>query len=270
LEGVCLVLGDSDTGKTTLIGSLATRIASSRPVAVVDADIGQSHLGPPATIGWAVVDNPKTDLSQLTAEAISFVGDITPLGHLLQLTAAVTQSVRQASDAARPVLIDTPGLVRGAAAAALWWTLQRILRPQHIIAVRRGDELDAVLSGLSSFEIALHLVDCPADMPTKSHEHRRQYRLTCFSRYFRNSRLYDIDLETVAVQPRRRFNPHSVIHRIVALRDGRGGDLAVGLITDWRPDGNRATVMAPQLHIESVRCLVIGDVFIDAAELQNV
>ncbi|MHC4622056.1 MAG: AAA family ATPase, partial [Planctomycetota bacterium] len=46
LNGVSLVLGASDTGKTTLISALAKRIASGQPLAIIDADIGQSHLGP--------------------------------------------------------------------------------------------------------------------------------------------------------------------------------------------------------------------------------
>jgi polynucleotide 5'-kinase involved in rRNA processing len=139
----------------------------------------------------------------------------------------------------------------------------------RIIAVKRGDELNPVLSGLNPSEVGLELIDCPADMPTKSPEQRRNYCLECFRRYFQGSGLYEIDLAAVAVQPRRAYNPRSVIHRLVALRDGRGVDLAVGLIADWQFDGSRATIMVPQVNVESVRCLVIGDVFIDVADMQN-
>ncbi|MHC4186055.1 MAG: Clp1/GlmU family protein [Planctomycetota bacterium] len=269
LRGVCLVLGASDTGKTALIGALAKRIASRQPVAIIDADIGQSHLGPPTTVGWAVVDNAEIDLGELSADGISFVGDVTPIGRLLQLTAAITQCVRQASEVAGLVLLDTPGLVRGAAASALWWTLQRFLRPEQIIALQRSEELGPVLSGLNSSELRVELVECPADMPVKSPEHRRDYRLKCFARYFRHSGLYDINLARVAVQPRREFNPRSVIHRLVALRDCRGVDLAVGLITDWQVDGSGATIMTPQVNVQSVQSLVIGDVFINVADLKR-
>jgi polynucleotide 5'-hydroxyl-kinase GRC3/NOL9 len=266
--GVCLVLGAADTGKTTLIAALASRIAASRPAAIVDADIGQSHLGPPTTVGWAVVDNQKTDLSRLTAAGISFVGDITPLGHLLQLTAAITECVRQASNVAALVLIDTPGLVHGGAAAALWWALQRILRPTKIIAVKRGGELRPVVSGLNPCEVGIELIDCPADMPTKSPEQRRNHRFERFTRYFQGSAVYDVDLTALAVQPRRSFNPQSVIHRLVALRDGSGIDRAIGVITDWHSCGSRAAIMAPPSDVESIRSVVIGDVFLDIGDLR--
>ena len=96
-RGACLLLGGADTGKTTLASALAARIAQSRPVAIVDADIGQSHIGPPSTVGWAVVDNPNFDLSAIEPGGIAFVGDITPVGHLLQFTAALTRCVEQAA-----------------------------------------------------------------------------------------------------------------------------------------------------------------------------
>ena len=65
--GVCLVLGAADTGKTTLAEAIARRAASSGPVGVIDADIGQSHIGPPTTVGWALVDRPDVSFSQLAA-----------------------------------------------------------------------------------------------------------------------------------------------------------------------------------------------------------
>ena len=108
--GVCLILGGTDTGKTTLAETLAKRAASSKPVGIIDADIGQSHIGPPGTVGWAIVDGPQVDMSLFTAAGISFVGDVTPVGHLLQLTAAITGCVQEVSKAAKLVIIDTPAL----------------------------------------------------------------------------------------------------------------------------------------------------------------
>ncbi len=129
--GACLILGAADTGKTTLAAALARQLAPSRPVGIVDADIGQSHIGPPTTVGWAVAANPPPeDLWQLPAAGISFVGDVTPVGHLLQLTAAIIQSVNQASKAAELIIVDTPGFISGPAASALWWTVQRVLNPE--------------------------------------------------------------------------------------------------------------------------------------------
>jgi len=50
---------------------------------------------------------------------------------------------------------------------------------------------------------------------------------------------------------------------LVALRDGKGTDMVVGLITDWQDDRDIAVVRAPKIDIQQIRCLVIGDVTID-------
>ena len=261
--GTCLILGAADTGKTTLAATLTKHAASSRPVGIIDADIGQSHIGPPTTVGWAVVDNPQIDFSQLAAGGISFVGDVTPVGHLLQLTAAITQCVQQASKVAELIIVDTPGFIRGPAASALWWTVQRILKLKLILAVQRSDELSDILAGLRSAELQLELVKSPSQIPTKSPQDRQSYRQSQFNKYFRDSCLYNISLRDVAIQPGRNLSRESLVHRLVALRDGKGRDTAIGLITDWQDDRGIVVVRAPQLDIQQIRCLVIGDIAID-------
>ena len=66
--------------------------------------------------------------------------------------------VEQAAQAADVVLIDTPGLVTGGAACTLWWTVQRLLRPQRILAVQRENELGEVLRGLQPGVSAIELI----------------------------------------------------------------------------------------------------------------
>lgn len=257
--GICLILGASDTGKTTLAAALGKQLAQSRPVGIIDADIGQSHIGPPTTVGWAVIENPQTDFSQLTPGGISFVGDITPVGHLLQLTEAIAQCVEQVSKVTELIIVDTPGLVRGPAAAALWWTVQRISRPKLILAVQQNDELSDILAGLQHLGSGLELIKSPPQIPVKSPQNRRSYRQSQFSKYFRDWRLYNVSLSDVAVQMGRNLSRENLSSRLVALRNENDVDVAIGVINDWQDDKNIAVVRAPQLDIRQIRCLVIGD-----------
>lgn len=261
--GVCLILGASDTGKTSLAEALGKQLAQNRPVGIIDADIGQSHIGPPTTVGWAVIGNPQADFSQLTPAGISFVGDITPVGHLLQLTAAIAQCVEQVSKATELIIVDTPGFIRGPAAAALWWTVQRILRPKLILAVQQNDELSDILAGLQYLGSGLELIKSPPQIPVKSPQNRRSYRQSQFSKYFRNWRLYNVSLSGLAVQRGRNLSRESLISRLVALRNEKGIDVAIGVINDWQDDKDIAVVRAPQLDIQQIRCLVIGDATAD-------
>lgn len=264
--GVCLVLGGTDTGKTSLAETLAKRAASSKPVGIIDADIGQSHIGPPTTVGWAIVDGLEVDMSSLAVGGISFVGDVTPVGHLLQLTAAITGCVQEVSKVAKLIIIDTPGFINGSAAKALWWTVQRILRPELILAVESGDELNDIVAGLHCFQTWIERIKSPVDIVNKSPESRRNYRQRQFRKYFQNSCVYDIRLSEVAVQPCRNLNRSDFVHRLVGLRDAKGRDIAMGLIADWQDDRDIAVVRAPEIDIQQVHCLVIGDISVDFAE----
>ena len=293
--GICLILGAADTGKTTLAVALAKCAASRGPVGIIDADIGQSHIGPPTTVGWAFVDSRQVDFrvktslfsqtsgtfascygfSRLTVGGISFVGDVTPVGHLLQLTAAIVQCVRQVSEAAKLTIIDTPGFIRGPAAAALWWTVQRILQPQLILAVQRNKELGDVLAGLQFHDLQLELIKSAPQIPVKSPQQRRRYRQSQFSNYFRDSCLYNISLSDIAVQtgrapPRggasRNLSRESLVSRLIGLRDKKGTDIAIGVITDWQNEKDIVIIRAPKINIQQIQCLVIGDVTIDISD----
>ncbi|MFB0555468.1 MAG: Clp1/GlmU family protein [Phycisphaerae bacterium] len=275
-RGACLVLGSADTGKTALVAAIAKHASLSRPVGIVDADIGQSHIGPPATVGWAIVDGPQADFSQLAIGGISFVGDIAPTGHLLQLTAAIIQCVQQSSKVAEIIIIDTPGFIYGPAAWALWWTVHRVLQPELILAVERNNELSDILGGLPGYgglrpdeqyrSSKLELIKCPPQLPTKSPKERQNYRQNQFNKYFRHSCLYNIKLSDVAVQTCRNSSSKSLVNRLIVLSDGRGKDLAVGLITNWQRDNDIVEVRSPQLDIQQVRCLVVGDITINIAD----
>lgn len=264
--GICLILGGSDTGKTTLAAVLTGQLAGYGSVGIIDADIGQSHIGPPATVGWAVVDKPQVDFTNYAVGGISFVGDVTPVGHLLQLTTAITQCVQQVSKKAELIIIDTPGFITGPSAAALWWTVQRILQPRLILAVQHNDELSDILSGIRSFDTQLELIESLPQMPTKSPQERRNYRQSRFIKYFQDSRLYNISLNGMAIQQGRNSTHQGLVSRAVGLRDKKGEDIAMGVIVDWRDEGAVAVIRSPEVDIRRICCLVIGDVAIDIAD----
>ena len=115
--GVTMFLGASDTGKTTRLRCAATYLARAGllPLTIVDADVGQSTIGPPTTVGLTLVtkDNLPDLLSgRLACIAMRFIGALSPLGHLLQTIVATKMLVDKGlRRGARAVLVDTTGLV---------------------------------------------------------------------------------------------------------------------------------------------------------------
>jgi polynucleotide 5'-hydroxyl-kinase GRC3/NOL9 len=262
-SGICLILGGVDTGKTTLAAAIAGRLAAGGPVGIIDADVGQSHIGPPGAVGWAVVEKPEVDFSQLTPRGISFVGDVTPVGHLLQLTEALTQCVGRLAGIAGHIIIDTPGFITGPAATALWWTVQRILQPKLIVAVQRDNELSDIIAGLRNLDSQIELLKPHPHIPAKSPQARRSYRQSQFRKYFQDARLHTLQLSKTTIQTTRSMSSDSPLHRLAALRNAEGIDQALGIIEDWQPDADKAAVRAPLPDIAQIRCLAVGDVTVD-------
>ncbi len=278
-SGICLILGGVDTGKTTLAAAIAGRLAASGPVGVIDADVGQSHIGPPAAVGWAIAEKSEVFVgatlcgcpgqahgpAPTTPRGISFVGDVTPVGHLLQFTEALTQCVGRLTGIAGHIIIDTPGFITGPAATALWWTVQRILQPRLIVAVQRDNELSDILAGLHNLDSQIELLKPHPGIPAKSAQARRSHRQTQFRKYFQDSQLHMLELSKTTIQTTRSASADNFRHRLVGLRDSQGIDQALGIIEDWQPDADRAVVRAPLADIAQIRCLAVGDVIVDLA-----
>src|SRR2546430_9810479 len=112
---VTLILGTSDTGKTSLAARLAGALAARGDrVAVVDADVGQSEIGPPTTVGLGRVTGALARLGDAEALALEFVGDTSPVRYIRETADATGRLVRRALAAGfERVPRDPRGAARG-------------------------------------------------------------------------------------------------------------------------------------------------------------
>lgn len=149
---VSMLLGGVDTGKTTL-GLMAARIALSegRTVAFVDADVGNTTVGPPACVGLKVLRS-LDDLETIEVpDQLHFVGTISPSRLVLQqvvATAALTDRARGLADL---VIIDTTAVISGVAGETLKYHKTELCRPDRVVALQRGGEMEPVVGMLRRF-----------------------------------------------------------------------------------------------------------------------
>jgi polynucleotide 5'-hydroxyl-kinase GRC3/NOL9 len=194
---VILVLGASDTGKTTLIEQLLAEWNTAEAIAVVDCDVGQSHLGPPTTIGWGVIAQPFQGWSHVPVRGIGFTGSVSPEGNLemfLQVASRVMQTVRQP---ASRLLVDTTGLVDGELGKTLKRRKAELIKPDLILALQRDQELEELLAGLSP--VAIQRVAVSPGCVRRSLAQREAYRNRQFARYFANAAKQTLSLNRVGL-----------------------------------------------------------------------
>ncbi len=182
--GTVLVLGASDSGKSTLCRWLLVALAEAgRPGLLLDADVGQSASGLPSTVSLSQVRPDGT----LIRRQSFFVGATTPQGHVPAHLAAVSQAVRAAQGAdqqagpARRLVVDTTGLVHGAEAWQLKLRKAQILHPVLVAGLQNDGEVEHLLSphhGASGVEVVRLPVS--SAIARRSQEQRRAYRESCF------------------------------------------------------------------------------------------
>lgn len=198
--GVTVVIGDVDTGKTTFALELANAgVRAGIPTAIVDADTGQSEIGPPTVVGMATLEEPVESLRDVHARRMYFVGSTSPAGHLLPVVVGVKRMVDDAlARGAKLVVVDTTGLVKGILGRRLKFYKIDLLAPKHVVGIRKTRELDPILSVLAKIDrFRLHRLKSSPDVRNKTKEFRAARRRSQFYEYFRDAGRHIIRLDDI-------------------------------------------------------------------------
>ncbi|MEK6679467.1 MAG: Clp1/GlmU family protein [Nitrospirota bacterium] len=201
-KGVAIILGAPDSGKTTFARFLVDYLTKKQlSVAMVDADMGQSTLGPPTTIGMSVFKSAPHWLEDIPCRSLHFVGSTSPEKHFISTIVGVKKMTESAlGHGADITLIDTSGLVYGNAGRLLKSQKIDIINPAHIIAIQESDEIEhLLLPYIKQNAIKIHRLMTSADTKIKSKEQRRSYREIKFQGYFRKSMRHRFVLGSVGI-----------------------------------------------------------------------
>ena len=147
-----MLIGSHDTGKTTLARAiLQSGLDAGKRCAYVDADVGESTVGPPTCTGLKWI-NSTADFDELaTADELRFVGATNPSRLVLQMVIATAALVDVARRSADLVVIDTTGTISGVVGETLKYHKVELTRPETVIAIQRGSELEPIIGMLRRF-----------------------------------------------------------------------------------------------------------------------
>jgi len=200
--GPVLVIGAPGSGKTTfclyLTGLLCRR---DQRVAWVDADPGQPFLGPPAAISLTPYREAADLLKPRNPMIMSFVGNTSPVGRLLEMITGLQKLVTFAHTL-NPglILINTCGLVNGGAARELKFHEIDMLSPRYVVALQKGTEVEHLLAPHSHRAgLLIRRLPVSPDASASTGEARRAAREQRFKAYFRGADFQEIALHDVGV-----------------------------------------------------------------------
>lgn len=232
--GVYMLIGGLDTGKTTLaMQAIRNAVHAGHVGVLVDADVGRTSVGPPACVGMRVFRD-QDDLEEVdNPEALHFVGTTTPARLVLQQVVATAAMVQRARNAGEVVIIDTTAVVTGVSGETLKYHKTELCRPDRIVALQRGEEMEPLVGMLRRF-LDVEVTTAPTDpavdpMPP---DVRARRRADAFRRALAQP------LVTWKVRPTVfaptlpvGLNPGRLDGVLVGVQDASGGCLGLGVLS---------------------------------------
>ncbi|HWE16373.1 MAG TPA: Clp1/GlmU family protein [Hyphomicrobiaceae bacterium] len=188
-----LVLGGGNAGKTSHCRFLIAQLLGSgeRP-AIVDADVGQKIVGPPATVTLGYAEGM---IEQWTAPAAAFVGSTGPVGRMLPLVVGTAQLVT-AADAAF-VVVDTTGYIEASGRVLKSYKIDAV-QPDLIVAIQKRGEPEAILRSHATYP-TIRIRPSRKARPRDRWE-RDIVRETAFADYFRQAQRLEVKLDELIFQ----------------------------------------------------------------------
>lgn len=130
-----MIVGATDTGKSTLTTYLSNIAYENHlKVGVIDGDVGQGDLAPPACIGAAQIRNQLLDLRDVSAEYYRFIGFISPMGVEKLVVDNMKEILDRISITSDICLINTDGYI-DEQGMDYKITLAKVLEPDIIINI---------------------------------------------------------------------------------------------------------------------------------------
>jgi len=272
--GVAMVVGAVDMGKSTFCAAVAFHSLSfHKKVAVVDADIGQSDIGPPGTIGMGFAHPDMNRLADIPLISLYFVGDISPRGHFLDMVIGTQKMVQKAlSMGAELVLVDTTGFVSGMAARKLKSFKIEAVRPNHLVVLQKRGELEHIVKGWERTDwLSIYRLPPSPLAIVRSFEERKTNRERKIISHFKNAFLLSLSFKEIAFRnssivslEEEAISKLSIVvgedlqNRYVGLVDSNGEYLNVGIIEKIDFAERVLYLLSPLKEKDKISTLVLG------------
>jgi len=195
-----MVVGGMDSGKTSFCTFLVNEAVMKKwRTSVIDADLGQSDVGPPSTVGFNFVTEPVKDLFDIDARDAVFVGSTSPSGSINKVIEGLIQLKDRVMEAGVDFLvINTDGWVEGEEAAAYKVQLAEKVGPSAVVGMQKGNELTPILDALH--DVKVFVMDSPQLIQPRSREKRKLLRELSYKKYLKGAKMQSLSLSWVKVK----------------------------------------------------------------------
>lgn len=250
-----MVIGGSDSGKTTFILYLANEIFRiGKSVGILDLDIGQSNIGPPGTIGYGKVNKYLENLSEIKPLKMYFIGSVSPKGNLLQLVVGSYKLLKEMErESLDYILIDTTGLIDGVIAELLKQNKIEILEPDFIILFENENEVEHLIKPFLFNNKKIIKVKPSSYIVERTRTERIKYRNERCKEYFKNYKEVEIYFkeDNILGVNLEKFTP--LIDSIVGFLDKDRFLVCLGVLKKINKDKSSVVVYIPDTEEKKIK-----------------
>lgn len=173
--GKIMVIGAPDTGKTEFCKRLVNLgLQKGYQVGFLDLDIGQSHIGPPGSLGFGIAKKRIRNLSKIKPTMIQPVGTLSPAESIDRIIDGIKVMLPKISNTVNFLVIDTTGYVKGTGAVKLKAQKIELIEPDRIIFIEQSSELEPLAKALQPREV--YRLPVSSRVKKKSSSQRRHFR----------------------------------------------------------------------------------------------
>lgn len=191
-----IVIGSTDTGKSTLCTFLVNHILKfKQSVALLDADIGQSDLGPPGTIGLSIINKPYIEPDNLNIDSMIFIGKKSPSS----VTEKVIKGISKLENCIQKetsIVINTDGWILDPEAIAYKLRMIRQLDPNMIIILEEEKELYNIFEN----NLPFMRIQVPKFIKTRGRDDRKKIREYRYKKYLRKAIHKNFSLNRIMIE----------------------------------------------------------------------
>ena len=256
-----ILLGAPGSGKSTLAAGLAANLATKAEVLCLAVDPGSPPFGAPGAANLGRWNDGAWTL--IHSEAVC---SLDAARYRMPLVFAAMKLMEKVAGHDL-LIIDMPGVYRGAAGAELFWHVVRITGADSAIALTQGDTISPLANELAAAGLRVFLAPQSPKASCLSKKKRAIARTALWEKYLDGASTISIDASATPLlgAPPPLQVAEAWQGRQAALLDASGVTLAMGEITSMAPDGVITARMLP--HIGQFRSLLVRDAVRDVGGL---
>lgn len=197
---IVMVIGGVDSGKTSFCTFLANEAVKKKcRTGIIDADLGQSDVGPPSTVGFNFVTETVKDLFDINAQDAVFVGSTSPSGSIKRIIKGLIQlKERAVEESVNFLVINTDGWIEGEEATAYKTRLVDKISPSAVVGMQHESELTTILNALHGVKALV--IDSPQLIQPRSREKRKTLRELSYKKYLKSAKMQSLSFSWIKVK----------------------------------------------------------------------